>query len=173
MIGLTIIFVLIVWFLIVEFIARVIARKLSNNVVLKLVIVMVMIVVIYPFPLIDEILAKPQYESLCKKYSKVFVRNNSKGKVVFLDDVDDVELKGYWVDFTRSKWVYRDTLTKEIVVSYDMLRASGGLLVKFLGFPEQGNPILFTYSCEEKYKVRKNKIFHDLDIIQINRDQVS
>lgn len=113
MIGLSVIFVMVIWFLIVELFARIVVKKLIKNSFIKFIIVLALIVIIYPLPLIDEILAKPQFEKLCKDYSKIYINENLKAKYVYFDeDVHYSKIKNTWVNVVNKPWVYRDVKTK-------------------------------------------------------------
>lgn len=167
MIGFAVIFVMIIWFLIVEFFARIVVRNLIKNSFIKFIIVLALIVIIYPLPLLDEILAKPQFEKLCKDYSTVWIDKNSKAKYVYLNiGVHYSKIPNTWVDVVNDPWIYRDIETKKVVLRYEMLRASGGWLAKYLNFPEGGGPLLFDYSCNKS--VDTNEIFKKMGITKVS-----
>lgn len=172
MIGLVILIIIALWFLLSVFLSRYVTNKIIImktfvNKIIGYFVGLFLTTVIFILPLIDEILAKPQFEKLCKEHSNVLVKNIFKGEKVFLDEVKHIPIKGTWIEIINSPRVFREDKTKEIVVRYDMLTASGGFLVNFFGFPEDRSPILFSSSCGSKYSIDTKKIFQAIGVIEM------
>ncbi|MBE7418531.1 MAG: hypothetical protein HS128_12440 [Ideonella sp.] len=106
--------------------------------------------ILMPFPVIDEILAKPQFERLCRENAEIKIdRASAVGRTVYFEAQPHVELPGTWVQVTRRPMRYVDATTGELVLSYNVLEASGGVLVHLLGAPGKV-PLLFRYTCMPK-----------------------
>ncbi|WP_025870640.1 hypothetical protein [Methylobacillus glycogenes] len=98
MIGFAIIFVMIVWFLLVEYLSRIVARNLIEHSYKRFIFVILLICIIYPLPLVDEIVAKYQFEHLCNDYSNIKVSKElKKGITVFLGKESPVYINNKWL----------------------------------------------------------------------------
>jgi hypothetical protein len=123
-----------------------------------------------PLPLIDEIVAKGQFERLCEVNATTSVnRESARGKAVYLADVPDVEIKDAWVRIILQPRRFVDVNTGETVVSYSTLVAEGGRLVQILGISEGNTPLTFKSWCKPKDQRNVDELFRDLQITVLRR----
>lgn len=101
---------------------------------------------IFPLPLLDEIVGKYQFDQLCQDNANVvYVHPNAKGRRVYSAGVKDMLLPNNWVRIWMQEWRYIDASTGETIVRYNALHTNGGWIVrKFL----QEGPLTFKGFCE-------------------------
>ncbi|QBC42389.1 hypothetical protein [Iodobacter fluviatilis] len=90
------------------------------------VISTVLFFVLLPMPLMDEIIAKKQFEKLCKENESTYFDKEAVGKTVYLDSKPEIKVQGTAVPIALHPWRFIDASTKELLVSYNTLRADGG-----------------------------------------------
>lgn len=170
MIGFAIIFVMIVWFLLVEYLSRIVARNLIENSYKRFIFVIFLICITYPLPLIDEIVAKYQFENLCDEYSNIKTSKElKKGITVFLGKESPVYIKNKWVDMKIYRYVFYNVETGNYAFEYATLTASGGKLSTTLEFIQGAPPILFKGSCGPKEDTKK--FVESLSLIVIDKPE--
>lgn len=163
--GLTVLFIVLVWFLIVLFSALFIANQM-RNLRRKMVVMGVIMLSLLPLPLIDEILGKREFEQLCRQYSTVQInRETARGRTVYLEKVQREQLTGYWLPIRLDRWRYIDSISGDLVLSSVELHASRNW---FQG--ERYYPWTFQGLCVSGGNSNYiNGIFSELNITEINR----
>lgn len=158
MTGLLLIAIFGMWLFVVAFISRWATRRFKSR-TMTIVSGTVAFWVLLPAPLIDELIGKWQFESLCKKYAVVEIdeRNATNRRVVTEIREIDKYVEGTAVKIRIDPYVYRDEETNKIVVSYHTLHAQGGWLIRFLGISETNAPLLFRSGCApvERYAFKE------------------
>ena len=99
-----------------------------------------------PLPVVDEIIGGFQYRALCAEHASEFRlgRVDPKGKRVRLTiDPSNRYVAGTIIPIRHTREVYREVVSGEEVVSLDRYVASGGILMRTIGF---GSPILISDS---------------------------
>jgi hypothetical protein len=166
--GLILIAIAAVWFVAVCFFVRWVSRhfKLWE---LKVLTWLVLVPALMVAPLLDEIVGKRQFERLCKENSTIQIdRAAVAGKTVYLDDAPYVEIKGKWMRFGMRQWRYLEVGSGETLVSFNLLYAGRGRLIKALGIQENG-PLTFQGSCQPSEFANLHKLFQTLHLTQIER----
>ncbi len=146
MTGLIILVVCGIWLALCVSIARVISKQihrawLSGFVFLGIVIVG------FPLPIMDEILAKPQLKQLCDENAEVYVAPDARGKTVYLEKLKYVAITDKWIPMHMRQRRYVDIDTKEVVVAYNKVSATGGKLMQFFPFMEGKGTIVISGRC--------------------------
>ncbi|QBC42387.1 hypothetical protein C1H71_01620 [Iodobacter fluviatilis] len=122
-----------------------------------------------PLPLIDEIVASGRFENLCKENEFIFFdKKNAVGKTVYLDSVANhsTETKIAFIPIRLQTFRYVDVKTGGVIISYNILHADGGLLVRVFGVSSHG-PITFKSFCEPKNAPYSIETFKKLGIYYI------
>ena len=108
----------------------------------------VLFLALFPLPVVDELLAKPEFKRMCEANSVVHVdQAKAAGRTVYLAEVPFEEVRGTWVRAVRRPYRFVDAQTGEVVVSYDILNAAGGWFVQAFPLSEGRVPLLFKGSC--------------------------
>jgi hypothetical protein len=169
MTGLLLLVVIGVWFAITNEISKIIAAKLPDRWWRKLIRLFILTVLLL-LPLLDEIVGGQQFRALCEANSTIQIdRAKAKGKTVYLLDLPDIQIKSIWVPVRIQEWRYVDAMTGEPVVSYNVLHATGGWLIRALHISEGNAPLTFKEYCAPDGRVDQIKLFKQLGVTQINR----
>jgi len=127
-------------------------------------------VLLFPLPVADEIVGKAQFRNLCSEHTVIKVDpEKARGKKVFLREGTIVEVPGMAVSIKRHPWNYADVESKEILLSYEVFYAKGGLLMRSLGISETGAPLIFPGYCGPK---NERAVFDELKIVRVERRNV-
>jgi hypothetical protein len=169
MTGIYLLFVAFIWMAVVIWLSKISTRNFPME-TWRVPVAIVIFAVLFPLPLIDEIVGGRQFEQLCKENSKIRVNKAmAAGRTVYLAEVPFVEVKGTWVRVVLRPWRYLDATTNEPVISYNILMADGGWLVRSMGISSGGVPLTFKGSCEPGGVVDPVKLRSELQVIQIQR----
>lgn len=104
-------------------------------------------VALLPLPLLDEILAQPQFGALCRDLAVVtWPGHASRGLAVTLSSLPPQPVAGVMVPVTLRKWIYVDAQTGQAVMSFNSLEAGAGKLASALGGAAQ--PLVFSGTCD-------------------------
>lgn len=145
--GIYLLFVAVIWVLVVILLSKTIAKKLPS-VTWRIPIAIVIFVVLFPLPLIDEIIGGRQFAQLCKDNSTIQVdRVTAVGRTVYFAPQPNLEIKGTWVRVVLRPQRFVDVTTGETVLSYNELIAAGGQFIRALGISEGGMPLTFRGTC--------------------------
>jgi hypothetical protein len=125
-----------------------------------------LVAVLMPLPLIDEIVGGRQFAALCEKNVVKVNAGSARGRTVYLEYAVDLPVKGTWVPVWVLPYRYLDLTTGELVVSYDHLRAEGGVL--FPGFDSGPDPLTFNGKCKPP-GVFDRDFFSRLGITEVKR----
>jgi hypothetical protein len=119
-----------------------------------------------PLPLADEIVGKWQFERLCRDNAEIKLNlATAGGRTVHYQSQPPSEVSGTWIPVRTLPQRFVDATTKELVVSYDILRASGGRIVRLLGLSGSGSgPLLFEGSCAPRNRPASVETFKPLGI---------
>ncbi|MFC7421460.1 hypothetical protein ACFQNF_16465 [Iodobacter arcticus] len=129
------------------------------------VILILLFLTILPLPLVDEIIAKKQFERLCKENEFINIdREKAVGKTVYLDSKPEIIIQGTSIPIAIHQWRFIEENTKELVVSYNTLRADGGILQRMLGVPPSDGPVTFESTCRPKEHPSSVEAFKELGI---------
>jgi hypothetical protein len=164
--GLLLLSVFLAWLIIVACIAAVIVRILPKK-WWSYAIAAAVFLMLMPLPLIDEINAKPLFQSLCSNEAKVIAdRPDIKGRTTWFDRSEETKIFLGSIPVRKIKWIFVDSTTQEPVYHYVVFEAQGGRFMKFLGISETGGPLLFNGTCAPP---RLNNIPQDLEITEVSR----
>lgn len=147
MIGLIALAAVVVWIGIAAGVS-VFATRLIKRVVLRWTVAVLLFLLLVPMPVIDEIAGKQQFEHLCREHSSVWVDHSTpRGTRVYFNATKPQLIARFPLRIQSQSVEYLNASSGVPVVRYAFLRATGGFLVRFLGFPEGKMPILFRGSC--------------------------
>lgn len=126
---------------------------------------MILFLALLPLPLVDEIVGKRQFDTLCSENAMIQVDPaKAVGRTVYLADLPDIEIKGPWVRVVSKPWRFIDATTGETVVGYNTLQAAGGVFTRTLGIFDGGVPLTFRGSCAPANPPGSAKAFAKLGI---------
>jgi hypothetical protein len=167
--GLILIFVFFIWLAIVALMTKFITKKMPKS-WWRLPVSVGLFFVLLVLPVMDEIVGGWQFRQLCNENASIQVdRKSAVGKTVYLAETPDVEIKGTWVRVVLQPWRYVEVETDEPVVSFNTLRARGGIF--FRRVSGGGVPMTFKGSCALAQK-GKADIFTELGITQVQRSSI-
>lgn len=119
-------------------------------------------VVLLPLPLLDEIIAQPQFSALCRELAVVTVHEHaSRGRTVTRSGLPPEPVPGVMVPVALRKWLYVDAATGQPVMSFNTLEAGAGKLASALGTTRPASPLVFAGTCEASGRQR---MFDALDL---------
>jgi hypothetical protein len=148
MTGILLIGVAIAWMVVVLFLTRW-AISSIKLVPLKIVCGLTLPLVLLAAPLTDELIGKQQFDSLCRKYAVQTIdeQHAMNRRVSFERPAGAEYAKGTAVRIRIDPYTYRDEETKKILISFHILTAQGGWLVRALGISETSAPLIFRSAC--------------------------
>lgn len=145
--GLLLLFIAVIWFIFAVWLNVRLTGDMEPG-PKTTVIQLGLFALIFTSPLADEIVGGRQFARLCAKNSSIQVdREKAASRTVYLDFVQRKEVDGTWVPVSLEHWQYVDATTRELVVSYNILRAKGGWLIRSLSLFEGDVPLTFESSC--------------------------
>lgn len=166
MTGLYMLFVAALWLAFVIWFSKAVTKKLPTG-TWRVPVAIVVFAVVSPLPLIDEIIAKPQFEKLCHDNSEVIVdTTNTSGRTVWFGESQRKKIQLGAIQVTEVKRNYVDAKTQEPIYHYLRLEAAGGWFISHLGISEGGSPLLFNAVCQPK---NLETIDAQLGLTRINR----
>lgn len=169
MTGIYLLFVAVIWMAVVIWLSKTIARKLPSA-TWRIPVAIVIFSALLPLPLIDEIVGGRQFKQLCKDNSQIHANKaTAAGRTVYLAEVPFIEIKDTWVRVVLRPWRYLDATTNEPVISYNILMADGGWLIRSMGISSGGVPLTFKGSCEPGGVIDPVKLHSELQVTQIQR----
>ena len=126
-----------------------------------------------PLPLIDEIVGGVQFARLCRLHDAIQVnKDTAKGRTAYLLDQRDMWLNNSAVPIRLQKWTFVDVTTREILVEWRELYASGGHLIHMLKISEGNVPLTFSGFCAPGGQVDPIKLFSEIGIKQVERSSI-
>lgn len=110
---------------------------------------MLVFVVLLVAPLVDELVGWWQFKSLCDEYAVQLVDEKAalNAHVVSVGGKLSRYESGTAVRISIQPWIYQDSTSGKVVVSYHTISAEGGWLIHALGISETNSPLLFSRSC--------------------------
>jgi len=163
MIGLIALAILVFWGFVSYKLSAFLVGKVKRDLV-RYGVQAMLCVLLFLAPVADDIAGGFQFRSLCNKGAVVVVdEEKAMGKVItYVGNV--LPLDGYILPINKHYWAYKDILTNEIVIRWDIYDAEGGWLSHFLNFPEGNPPYTFIGHCApnnywsnfQKLKVKLN-----------------
>jgi hypothetical protein len=147
MTGLFLIAVLAIWIVVLRWFVRKLAAFLPERPWRKFVQLGVF-VVLMPLPLVDEIVAKPYFDSLCRKNAiLVLDKASTQPRIVWFDSGDrtDVAIGPLNGSMYRKQYVEKET--SNLVYHYSTLTVTGGWLIRALKISEGNAPLMFRSHC--------------------------
>lgn len=105
-----------------------------------------MFLALLPLPLIDELLARPQFEALCREQAAV-VRHPglTPGRTVYRVDLPPEPVPGLVLPVRSQRQLYLDDETHQPLASIHTLEAAPGKLARLTG--HRHGPLTFDGSC--------------------------
>lgn len=112
-------------------------------------------IALLPLPVLDELLAQPQFASLCRSAAVMSVHDAlARHLVVDVVAEDPQALSGLPVPVSLQRWSVVDVATQRPVATFNTLHAAGGRLASLLGPPLSSTPLTFAGDCEPPDKQR-------------------
>lgn len=104
------------------------------------------LVVILPLPLIDELLAKPQFDALCRDQAALHITAGPAAqRLVQASELPPESVEGLLVPVSRRKHVYIDQETHQALASFSTFQAHAGKLARLVGTDDV--PLTFSGVC--------------------------
>jgi hypothetical protein len=99
-----------------------------------------------PLPLIDELLAKPQFDALCREQATVQMHGDlADGQRVHLTHLPPEPVSGLMLPVSQRKHLVLTDDTRQTVLSYSSLEAHAGKLARLMGVTQ--SPLTFEGRC--------------------------
>jgi hypothetical protein len=153
MTGLLLLFVMSLWIGFAIWLSVLVARGIKWK--WRLLVAILFFFVVLPLPLVDEIIGRAQFRSLCAKDAMEFRVKVEKpeGRVTrYSSDPLRAKVPGALVPITRTVKRFTDTRTSEVVVEHTVYEAGGGFLIRALGISNSDSPLLFNSTCSPTNK---------------------
>ncbi len=104
------------------------------------------LVALLPLPLIDELLAKPQFDALCREQTAVQTHGGlAPGQGVHLMVLPPEPVSGLTLPVSQRKHLVLADDTRQTVLSYSSFEAHGGKLARLMGVTQA--PLTFEGRC--------------------------
>jgi len=110
------------------------------------------LMVLLPLPLIDELLAKPQFDALCRDEGAVQAQVHTQiqarlaaGQPAHLQTLAPEPVPGTLVPVVRHPQLYLDASTHQALASFSILEAQAGKLARLMG--RVAHPLTFSGRC--------------------------
>jgi hypothetical protein len=168
MTGLLLIFIIAAWLLLVYGLVRLVTARLPAR-PWRAPLRMALYAALLPLPVIDEVVGVRQFLGVCRENSTVTVDPaKAAGRTVFLAQGAS-PVAGTWIPVTLTHWRYYDVTTRELVVSYNTVRVSGGRLITLFPLWDGGAPFILsrTYCQPERLGSGPNALLKQLGIGQV------
>ena len=166
MTGLLLLTVFVCWILSLGWFIKIIGTLLPTSKWNKFVKLLVFSLLL-PLPLIDEIIAKPKFEALCRDKAVITVdANKAKGHTVYLMPTRLEDVRGLPIPIQVQRWLYADVQSREVLVSSNSFQATGGWLIRLLGISETNAPLTFNGYCHPE---DDRPLFKQLNIQYVER----
>ncbi len=137
--------VLLAWVVLCAWTAHKVGALFTDS-TLRIELKALVFVALLPLPVIDELIAKPQFDQLCAQRAVPAVHAAElRGPPVYLTEIPPEPVPGLLVPVLVSKRVYADDRTRQPLVTFSQLSAQGGKLARALGIG--GTPITFDGRC--------------------------
>ncbi|MBL0422058.1 hypothetical protein JI739_17030 [Ramlibacter sp. AW1] len=133
------------WIGLCAWIAHSVGELFTDN-PLRLELKAVLLVALLPLVLMDELIAKAQFDQLCTSRAAFTVHRPTRGRLVYPTELPAEPVPGLMVPVFMHKRVYLDVHRHEPVVSINVIHARGGKLARVLDGPE-AEPITFEGRC--------------------------
>lgn len=160
--GIIILFVLGVWGVISYFCVKLALWRVKDSNI-KIFTSILLISLMFIAPIADEIIGGFQFRELCRDHT-IFILNETtaRGKSVAYQNIAQKKYDNYLVPIVESQELYKDIVSNEIVVYWNVFRAEGGILSRSLNLFESTKPYTFNGVCISP--VWRKTIFSDLNI---------
>ena len=104
------------------------------------------LVALLPLPLIDELLAKPQFDALCREQTAVQLHIDlAAGERVHLAVLPPESVSGLMLPVSQRKYLVLTADTRQTVLSYSSFEAHAGKLARLMGVTQ--TPLTFEGHC--------------------------
>jgi len=148
MTGLFLIFVLVIWIFVANWMAKFISLKMPEG-RRALLVRVTLFITLLPLPLADEIVGGIKFAQLCNEKAVITIDTvNTQGKSVWFGGSQRTQMKLGMLDVTQSKRNFVDVKTQEPIYHYYRLEATGGWLIRTLRISEGNSPLLFNNYCQ-------------------------
>lgn len=146
--GLIILAIVIGWLTLTICAARWVARKLPVKLSLQRVFATLLAIVAFVLPVADELVARPTFSALCDKAAMLTIdAEKIKGRTVTVSvNAANEPVPGLPIQVLRSKFIYKDSMTGEVLGTYETFRGRGGLLARTVR-TEGTHPITGSFYC--------------------------
>jgi len=168
--GLILLSILAAWFFVVQKLAQFCVRKMQEG-HKKRVVYIVVLSLLCVAPVADEVIGGFQFLYLCQtKAHSVFKKEIAYGKTVYLESAEVTEPSETILPTSMQNWVYADSNSKKIIVSYIALHSDGGWLSRWVNFNNNPNPYIFSGYCSGD---EGGYLFRILNIQKLDRKDIN
>lgn len=161
--GIILLLVLAIWIYVVKKLSGFCVLKMQSS-LKKTIVYYVVFTILLITPLVDEVIGKFQFNSLCSLNNRlIFNEDNLKGKTVRTKEVIQRKIHNI-IPITEQTRKWLDVETEEILVVHKMYDAEGGWISRLIGYPD-GRPYTFNGRCGY---VDTYKLFQKLDVTKMD-----
>lgn len=142
--GLIVFAVLGLWIWVCIAITRWCARRVRLRTA-RILIAPILFLAIFALPVVDELIARPQFNALCKKGAvlKIDAEKIKGRRVRVVIEPSQKPVGGTAIPILFSHYSLRDVRTDEELAAYDSYLARGGFMSRLTGFPGGNSPWTF------------------------------
>ncbi len=161
--GIFLIIILITWFFVASFLTRLCVSRMQPGTKKKLAFI-ALFILMFIAPVADDIIGGFQFRALCTPDNMlVYDAEKLRGKSVVHRDVP-IKTINMIIPIVVTIGQWEDSNTGELLISRKIIRAKGGWLSRFIGFPGGSPPYTFDGYCssDEYYQ-----LFEQLNVTKI------
>ena len=160
--GLYYLALMLIWFGVLWWVVKGLAWRVDHR--YKSLISLIVIVVVYPLPLVDEIVGAIQFSILCEHqviYKAPDMEKRRGSRLIFVSH-EKKRIDGKALHMTSEIWEYVSERDKAVLFSYAVINAYPGILARKFTLNEGGSPLIFTGVC---YPEEREAIFSKYNFV--------
>ena len=167
MIGLTVIFVIAIWVILVIKLTGFLGKLLpTSKFSAPLKVLLFILLLVMPF--MDEIIGGFQFRALCKTEAvAIYDEAKVRGKTVHLKSAEVIDYTKTILPTHKQIWRYADHETDEEILSYVDIRSDDGWLSRWIDFNGVHSPQTFDGNCGSD---KEGYLFQGLNIKDADRN---
>jgi hypothetical protein len=170
--GIILLSIIAVWFYVVKRVSMLCVRNMHEGYGKKIFYIAVFFL-LFIAPVSDEVVGGFQFWYLCKtKAIPTFEKEIAYGKKVYLKSSEAEEISKTILPTSMQNWVYSDSNSKEVIISYIDLYSKGGWFSRWVNFNNSSKPYIFSGFCsgDENGYLFLNLNIHKLEAKNINME---
>lgn len=128
--------------------ARAISQKVRASASTRFLVALTLATLFFLAPVADELIARPKFERLCQSAPLLTIDSNRiQGRTVNVKvEAANEVVNTLPIRIFHSRFTYRDSMTAEVLGTYEVFEGEGGLLARVIG-TEGTHPLTGAYFC--------------------------